>query len=150
MADIEFVCSSCGQEMLIDDSAVGMEVECTSCHARITVPANEPVVERTVSLKSVPAAVPHIPSVPSRERPEVEESAVKAILGKSVKWLVLLIFVAGIAMAGWWVYQRIDASNSNSRAHDIISKLAGQGMWDQEHRDMAPLMAAAAETAKEV
>jgi DNA-directed RNA polymerase subunit RPC12/RpoP len=40
--DIVFKCSHCDQELSVDASAAGAEIECPSCNNRITVPAPPP------------------------------------------------------------------------------------------------------------
>ena len=40
--DIVFKCSNCDQELSVEDSAAGAEIECPSCNNRITVPDAAP------------------------------------------------------------------------------------------------------------
>ena len=37
--EICFVCSNCGQSILIDASGAGLEVDCPTCNAKVTVPS---------------------------------------------------------------------------------------------------------------
>ena len=38
--DIVFNCPNCEQELAVDSSGAGTEIECPSCHETITIPAN--------------------------------------------------------------------------------------------------------------
>lgn len=40
--DIVFKCTHCEQELSVDDSAAGVEIECPSCGTQLTVPAAPP------------------------------------------------------------------------------------------------------------
>jgi DNA-directed RNA polymerase subunit RPC12/RpoP len=48
--DIVFDCPNCEQELAVDSSGAGSEIECPSCHETITIPAQ--------STKVVPASTP--------------------------------------------------------------------------------------------
>jgi hypothetical protein len=39
--DLNFKCPKCAQELEVDSSGVGEEIECPSCHNQITIPAPE-------------------------------------------------------------------------------------------------------------
>jgi DNA-directed RNA polymerase subunit RPC12/RpoP len=40
--DIVFTCDKCSQELSVDESAAGMEIECPSCSQRLNVPGSPP------------------------------------------------------------------------------------------------------------
>ena len=40
--DIVFTCEKCNQELSVDESAAGMEIECPSCGQRLNVPGSPP------------------------------------------------------------------------------------------------------------
>jgi hypothetical protein len=40
--DLNFQCPHCGQELTVDASGAGAEIECPSCENRITVPGDSP------------------------------------------------------------------------------------------------------------
>jgi DNA-directed RNA polymerase subunit RPC12/RpoP len=40
--DIVFTCDKCSQELSVDESAAGMEIECPSCGQRLNVPGSPP------------------------------------------------------------------------------------------------------------
>jgi TPR repeat protein/DNA-directed RNA polymerase subunit RPC12/RpoP len=42
MADIQFQCSHCGNDLTVDQEGAGLEVECPSCHSRIVIPVGLP------------------------------------------------------------------------------------------------------------
>ena len=39
--DINFVCEKCGQELAVDESLAGVELECPACHHAVTAPTIE-------------------------------------------------------------------------------------------------------------
>ena len=54
--DIVFKCSHCDQELSVEDSAVGAEIECPSCNNRITVPDAAPRQENINPMATSAAA----------------------------------------------------------------------------------------------
>ena len=70
--DIVFKCSHCDQELSVEDSAAGAEIECPSCNNRITVPAPEAAPRQEVlnpmaTSASARAEQPHF-KVPTYEK----------------------------------------------------------------------------------
>jgi hypothetical protein len=84
MADIFFKCTGCGQNLLIEDTAVGQTYDCLECGGQMTIPAPVSEVECTgcgQSLKvaaGMPGESVRCPNcrepvtVPSEERPRVK------------------------------------------------------------------------------
>jgi DNA-directed RNA polymerase subunit RPC12/RpoP len=79
--DVSFKCSACGQELEVDASAAGSEIDCPSCSTPITVPSPEPgdvvLVEAVAVVVAAPAPAepPHEEkhfSVPVRENSNSE------------------------------------------------------------------------------
>jgi DNA-directed RNA polymerase subunit RPC12/RpoP len=56
--DIVFNCPNCEQELAVDQSGAGSEIECPSCGETITIPA----APGKVTTSSIPAAPPAVPS----------------------------------------------------------------------------------------
>ena len=54
--DIVFKCSNCDQELSVEDSAAGAEIECPSCNTRIMVPAAPPRQENINPMATSAAA----------------------------------------------------------------------------------------------
>jgi DNA repair exonuclease SbcCD ATPase subunit len=50
-ADIKFACSQCGQRIVVDKSAAGMDGTCPICEGPVTVPFESSVSERTVGME---------------------------------------------------------------------------------------------------
>jgi DNA-directed RNA polymerase subunit RPC12/RpoP len=68
--DIVFKCSHCDQELSVEDSAAGAEIECPSCNNRITVPDAPPRQENINPMATSAAArgeQPHF-KVPTYEK----------------------------------------------------------------------------------
>ena len=65
--DIVFDCPNCEQELAVDSSGAGSEIECPSCHETITIPAQ--------STKAVPAAAPGEAHVASLHPSAINSSA---------------------------------------------------------------------------
>jgi DNA-directed RNA polymerase subunit RPC12/RpoP len=61
--DIVFDCPNCGQELAVDSSGAGSEIECPSCGETITIPAEStkvstaPAPEEAVAQGSAPSAI---------------------------------------------------------------------------------------------
>jgi len=55
--DINFKCPNCEQELEVDASGAGSEIECPNCSQRITVPAPEPAMAPAAEAPA-PAAAP--------------------------------------------------------------------------------------------
>lgn len=71
--DIVFKCSNCDQELSVEDSAAGAEIECPSCNNRITVPAAQPrpeVLNPMATSAAARAEQPHF-KVPTYEKAPV-------------------------------------------------------------------------------
>jgi DNA-directed RNA polymerase subunit RPC12/RpoP len=71
--DIVFKCSNCDQELSVEDSAAGAEIECPSCNTRIMVPAAPPRQENINPMATSAAAraeQPHF-KVPTYEKAPV-------------------------------------------------------------------------------
>jgi len=69
--DIVFKCSNCDQELSVEDSAAGAEIECPSCNTRIMVPAAPPRQENLNPMATSAAAraeQPHF-KVPTYDKP---------------------------------------------------------------------------------
>jgi DNA-directed RNA polymerase subunit RPC12/RpoP len=58
--DIVFNCPNCDQELAVDQSGAGSEIECPSCNQTITIPATG-----KVTTGSLPPVTPPPPSAPS-------------------------------------------------------------------------------------
>jgi DNA-directed RNA polymerase subunit RPC12/RpoP len=59
--DIIFECSNCGQELEVDESAAGSELQCPSCSADITVPDSSSKTksdESSAGKAAIPAPTP--------------------------------------------------------------------------------------------
>lgn len=65
--DIVFDCPKCEQELAVDSSGAGSEIECPSCHETITIPAQ--------STKAVPASAPMEEHVPRLAPSAINSSA---------------------------------------------------------------------------
>ena len=68
--DIVFKCTHCDQELSVDASAAGAEIDCPSCNTRLTVPAAPPGQEDINPMHSSAAAraeQPHF-KVPTYEK----------------------------------------------------------------------------------
>jgi hypothetical protein len=65
--DIVFDCPNCEQELAVDSSGAGSEIECPSCHETITIPAQ--------STKAVPAPAGAEAQVPSLHPSAINSSA---------------------------------------------------------------------------
>ena len=63
--DIVFYCTnkSCGQELAVDESGAGSEIECPTCGELLVVP--EPTPENTVEADAIPA-----PAEPAASKPQ--------------------------------------------------------------------------------
>lgn len=75
--DIVFKCSHCSQELSVDASAAGAEIECPSCNNTITVPAAPPQPENINPMASSAAAraeQPHF-KVPTYDKTPPPSSA---------------------------------------------------------------------------
>lgn len=59
--DIIFNCPNCDQELAVDQSGAGSQIECPSCGETITIPAAPPAGGK-VTTSSIPAAPPPAPS----------------------------------------------------------------------------------------
>src|SRR6185503_13332360 len=69
--DVIFKCSHCDQELSVDDSGAGSEIECPSCGHRIVIPQPEPVMGQPVNAMASSAAAKeekHF-SVPVHDKP---------------------------------------------------------------------------------
>lgn len=60
--DILFVCPSCRKNMVIDESAVGMTIDCAGCGKQVIVPPKMP----TPSAEAVPSPVLDMATIESR------------------------------------------------------------------------------------
>lgn len=60
--DIQFNCPKCSQEMNVNDTAVGLQVECPTCKGQITVPSGTQA--RAQSSQTVTSIPPSAPSPP--------------------------------------------------------------------------------------
>jgi len=65
--DIVFDCPNCEQELAVDSSGAGSEIECPSCHETITIPAQ--------SAKAVPPPAPAEAHTPSLHPSAINSSA---------------------------------------------------------------------------
>jgi DNA-directed RNA polymerase subunit RPC12/RpoP len=68
--DIVFKCTHCGQELSVDDTGAGAEIDCPSCNNKITVPAAPPRPENLNPMATSAAAraeQPHF-KVPTYEK----------------------------------------------------------------------------------
>lgn len=75
--DIVFKCSHCDQELSVEDSAAGAEIECPSCNNRITVPDAPPrqeVLNPMATSAAARAEQPHF-KVPTYEKAPVAANA---------------------------------------------------------------------------
>ena len=69
--DLNFQCPHCGQDLTVDDSGAGAEIECPSCESRIVVPSPEPNRSRVINPIAASAAAKedkHF-SVPVHDKP---------------------------------------------------------------------------------
>jgi hypothetical protein len=62
--DIIFKCPACDQELAVDASGGGSEIECPACSTPITVPMPDP---SSVSVEAVPTAPPSTPIPQAKE-----------------------------------------------------------------------------------
>lgn len=82
--DLIFKCSNCDQELSVDPSGAGSQIECPSCGQTITIPAAEPQPVRPISAMATSAAAKeekHF-AVPDRSTPT--EVLVKKMTPKEV------------------------------------------------------------------
>jgi hypothetical protein len=62
--DIVFNCPNCQQELVVDETAAGQEIECPSCGEMQTIPAESPV-----------NAAAHAPPPPAAAKPDTKAAA---------------------------------------------------------------------------
>jgi DNA-directed RNA polymerase subunit RPC12/RpoP len=69
--DLNFQCPHCGQDLTVDDSGAGAEIECPACNNRIIVPAAEtkgPHIINPIAASAARREEKHF-SVPVHEKP---------------------------------------------------------------------------------
>src|SRR5271154_1568531 len=58
LMDIIFNCPNCEQELAVDSSGAGTDIECPSCHETITIPAQAPASSSAIPTPSLaPSAI---------------------------------------------------------------------------------------------
>lgn len=86
--DINFKCTHCGQDLTVDASGAGVEIECPACKNSIVVPAAAPGEGKIINaiMSSAAAKEVHHFSVPQREKAkEVPIEKAKPTLEASAK-----------------------------------------------------------------
>jgi len=72
--DINFKCTNCGQDLTVDASGAGVQIDCPACSQSLLVPqpeAKAPATHNPIS-SSAAAAVEHHFSVPQHQKAAVE------------------------------------------------------------------------------
>jgi Zn finger protein HypA/HybF involved in hydrogenase expression len=81
--DIRFACPHCAQRIAVDESGVGLQIECPGCHSQVTVPA--PVKPPARTLPRLMAQKPD--ETPPLELPDRPSDASKSgKKGKGAKY----------------------------------------------------------------
>jgi hypothetical protein len=83
--DITFKCPNCEQELAVDASGAGSDIECPSCSKTITVPVPEPEMASATGgpAPAAPAAPPAPPKEEKHFAVPVHEHASEALIQKS-------------------------------------------------------------------
>jgi len=124
MADIKFVCGSCGQHLQIEEDCQGLEIQCPACGVHIRVPGKNappgpdglpigPKILPRASVKVSGAEVSSVPSQPAEEPapasqstppPPPETQARKSAPSRSILFVAAAIVVLLTAGGGVWWY----------------------------------------------
>ena len=82
--DLIFKCTNCDQELSVDPSGAGTQIECPSCGQTITIPAAEPEPVRAISAMSTSAAAKEVKHFNVPVHSEPTEILVKRAIPKEV------------------------------------------------------------------
>ena len=79
--DIIFKCPNCEQELAVDETGAGSEIECPACSKNITVPAPEPSMAPATA-EAAPAPPPPPPKEEKHFSVPVHSTATEALIQK--------------------------------------------------------------------
>ena len=66
MADILFKCESCQKQLVVDEAGAGLQINCPTCNASLTIPASQPAVEVPTPASPTVKIVPTPSQTPAR------------------------------------------------------------------------------------
>ena len=69
--DIVFNCPNCDQELAVDQSGAGTQIECPACNAAITIPATGKVTTGPLPSVTPPPPSTSSPTPPAQKKPEL-------------------------------------------------------------------------------
>jgi len=81
--DIRFACPHCAQHIMVDESGVGLEIECPNCHSQVTVPASVKPTARKLPRMVVEKPAEAAPPEPMGPPPAASKRGKK---GKGAKY----------------------------------------------------------------
>lgn len=78
MEDVIFNCPHCEQELQADDTMIGTEIECPSCHQNLTIPEGRPVTRPESSGEEATGATDEVdPTIHLSKSPTATSAAAK-------------------------------------------------------------------------
>ena len=129
MAELQFTCPHCGQNIACDDSWCGQQIECPSCKQPLTLPAKDAAEPHNPLVPKVPAGGPKLslgtdqtrkPAVPNKSIPIRNLAPPRE--KKSHPYLQMLGFTVVLAVLGvggyygyQWYKQRTPATNASAK-----------------------------------
>ncbi len=127
--DIVFNCPSCEQELAVDSSGAGTEIECPSCHETITIPGpTAPVVpaEPLPSLAASPISTSAAAKVERHLKVPVLDKSPAPLINKPQPPLEAVVRGAGKKIISHTIKHAACVESGHDKFDDVVTKFLNE------------------------